>query len=213
MFLETKNAKDLTPKNLPKSNFIIKTNHDSSGGLIVIESSEVNWKKTQEKFSRLLKECHYTVTREWQYKNIPRRIIVEQLLTTKEGKIPNDYKFLFFNGKLAFIIVDLDRFGPNRTRNLYDSKWNLLPCEWKRPNGIKLEKPKRFKKMKRVAKTLAKDFVCMRVDLYNIDGKIFFGELTLHHSSGLSKFVQQECDLKFGKLLNIENLQLSKKSV
>ncbi|MCB0399870.1 MAG: glycosyl transferase [Winogradskyella sp.] len=211
LFFETKNAKDLTPDNLPDNNFIIKTNHDSSGGLIVRDSSEVDWKKTQEKFSRLLKEDHYIVTREWQYKNIPRRIIVEQLLTTKEDKIPNDYKFLFLNGKLAFIIVDIDRFEANRTRNLYDSKWNLLPFEWKRPKGPHIEKPKNFKKMKKLAKKLARDFVCLRVDMYNIDGNIYIGELTLHHSSGLSKFVQEEYDFKLGKLLNIENLQLSRK--
>ncbi|GAB4163091.1 MAG: ATP-grasp fold amidoligase family protein [Winogradskyella sp.] len=211
LLFETKNAKDLIPENLPHNNFIIKTNHDSSGGLIVRDSSKVDWKKIHEKFSRLLKENHYIVTREWQYKNIPRRIIVEQLLTTIDGQIPYDYKFMFFNGKLAFIIVDLDRFETKRTRNLYDRKWNLLPFEWKRPNGITIEKPKKFKKMKKLAKKLAKDFVCIRVDMYNIDGKIYFGELTLHHSSGLSKFVQEEYDFKLGKLLNIENLQLSRK--
>lgn len=211
LLFETNNAKDLIPENFPNNNFIIKTNHDSSGGLIVRDASNVDWKKTQRRFGRLLKESHFAVTREWQYKNIPRRIIAEELLTTKDGKIPSDYKFQFLNGKLAFVLVDLDRHGEKRTRNLYDENWNLLPCEWGRPNGIALEKPKNFEEMLNIAKTLAQDFVCIRVDFYNIDGKIYFGELTLHHASGLQKFLQKECDYKFGKLLNIKNLQLSRK--
>ena len=144
-----------------------------------------------------------------QYKSIQPRIVFEQLLLTEDGSIPNDYKFQFLNGKLAFVFVDIDRHSNKRTRNLYDADWNLLPCEWGRPNGVPIEKPTNFEEMKKVAEILAQDFVAIRVDFYLVKGKIYFGELTLYHSSGLQKFLQKDCDYKFGKLLNIKNLMLS----
>jgi hypothetical protein len=207
LYYETINTNDLRPENLPEANFIIKTNHDSSGGLIVRDKSLIDWKKERKKFKRKLNENHYVSTGEWQYKYIKPRIIVEKLLMMEDGSIPNDYKFQFFNGKFAFAFVDLDRHSGERTRNLYDSNWDLMSCEWGRPNGEKIPKPSNFDEMKKVAEKLAEDFVCIRVDFYLVKGHVYFGELTLHHASGLQKFLQKECDYKFGELLNIENLK------
>ncbi len=203
LLYHTKDAKNISPENLPNSNFIIKTNHDSSGGVIVRNKSSIDWVKVQKRFRRLLKENHFYSTREWQYKNIEPRIVVEELLTYEDGSIPDDYKLHCFNGKFAFMMIDFDRHSERRTRNLYDKDWNLIPCNWGRPYGKKLEKPKGFDKMKKLAEKLAQDFIYARVDFYYVREKIYFGELTFHHASGFQKFYQEECDLKFGKLLNL----------
>src|SRR5690606_16030518 len=126
LLYHTKDFRDIRPENLPDSNYIIKTNHDSSGGVIVREGSSIEWNSVRKRFKRLLKENHYYSTIEWQYKNIEPRIIVEELLTYEDGKIPDDYKLHCFNGKLAFIMIDFDRHTDKRTRNLYDRDWNLI---------------------------------------------------------------------------------------
>ncbi len=203
LIFHTDNYKDLVPENLPESNYIIKTNHDSSGGLIVKNSNKLNYKEIQKRFRRLMKENHYYSTKEWQYKNIKPHIIVEKLLLTEDGDIPSDYKFHCFNGKVEFIMVDLDRFGDLRTRNLYDKDWNLLECKWGRPNGKPVKKPNKLNEMIEIAEKLATKFIYLRVDLYYVKEEIYFGELTLYHASGFQAFLDPQCDLKFGKLLKL----------
>ena len=207
LLFNTTNAKDLVSENFPESNFIIKTNHNSSGGLIVRDKSEVNWKKAQKRFKRLLNENHYYSTVEWHYKNIEPQIIAEQLLTHDDGSIPEDIKLHCFNGKVAFIMIDFDRFGKLRTRNLYDPDWNLIECNWGRPYGRKMNKPSNLDEMIAVAEKLASDFVYLRVDLYLIKSQIYFGELTFYHASGLQAFYKKECDQKFGDMLDISSLK------
>lgn len=207
LLYHTKNYKDLKPENLPDKNFIIKTNHDSSGGLIVRDATTINWNSARKRFKRQLSENHYNSTKEWQYKNIEPRIIVEQLLTYEDGSIPEDYKFHCFNGKLKFIMIDFDRFGDLRTRNLYDPEWNLIKCNWGRPYGKELKKPNNLDEMIQIAEKLSEDFVYARIDFYLVKGKTYFGEITLYHASGFQKFYQKECDEKFGKMLNLSSLK------
>ncbi|WP_179345062.1 ATP-grasp fold amidoligase family protein [Winogradskyella ursingii] len=207
LLYETKNPDDIRPENLPDINHIIKCNHDSTGGVIVIDKSNIDWKRTRRRFRRLLKLNHYVKTREWQYKNIEPRIIVEKLITNADGSIPDDYKIHCFHGKVVFFGVDVDRHLETRGRNLYDTNWNLLPCNWGRPNGRDLPKPENLDEMITLAEKLAKDFIYLRVDFYSVEGRTYFGELTLHQSSGFRKFWQKECDEKFGKLLNLKSIK------
>ena len=207
LLFHTTNPDDIKPENFPDSNFIIKANHNSSGGIIVREKSSVDWEAARKRFKRLLRENYFYSTREWQYKNIEPRIIAEKLLTYEDGSIPEDYKFHCFNGKLAFVMIDFDRHTNKRTRNLYDPDWNLIPCNWGRPYGKELERPKNLEEMKMVAEKLAQDFIYVRVDLYLVKGCIYFGELTFHHNSGHQKFIQEEWDYKFGDLLKIKELE------
>lgn len=203
LLFHSKDPNDLVPESFPDTSFIIKANHNSSGGLMVRDKSEVDWKSARKRFKRLLRENFYYSTREWQYKNIEPRIIAEELLTYEDGSIPEDFKFHCFNGKLAFIMIDFDRHTNKRTRNLYDRDWNLIPCNWGRPYGKDLEKPNNLDEMIEVAEKLAEDFIYVRVDLYLVRGKIYFGEITFHHNSGHQRFIQEEYDLKFGEMLNI----------
>lgn len=204
LIYQTENPNNIKAENIPSNSFIIKTNHDSSGGIIVREKSSVNWNEARKRLKKLLKENYFYSSREWQYKNIKPCIIVEQLLTYNDGSIPDDYKFHCFNGNLVFIQVDLDRHSDHK-RNLYDSEWNFIPCVWKYKNGKAMKKPLLFDKMKELVEIIAKDFIYVRVDLYNVENDIYFGELTFHSESGHGKFNPEEYDLKFGNLLNLKD--------
>lgn len=118
-----------------------------------------------------------------------------------------DYKFFCFNGIPQFLKVDYDRFSNHRA-NYYDLDWNLLDIgEKKCPpdfNHIEL-KPKNFDNMIEIAKTLSVGFPFMRVDLYNDNGAIYFGELTFSPDSGFGEFLNDEQDIKLGNLINLPN--------
>lgn len=195
--------RDIKPENFPEYPFIIKTNHDSSGGEIVWDKKDVDWDKVRNQFRKRLKSNYAIFGKgEWQYADIKPMIIAEKLLVTADGGIPADFKMHCLNGNLEFTQVDLDRHK-DHTRNLYDKAWNLLPVEWIYENGPDLEKPLVYSKMVELAEFLAKDFICLRVDFYVLQEKIFFGELTFHSDSGYMKFDPKEWDTTFGNKLKL----------
>ncbi|WP_418509947.1 ATP-grasp fold amidoligase family protein [Corallibacter sp.] len=200
---ETQNVRDIIPENLPDYPFIIKTNHDSSGGIIVKDKTAVNWIQVQNTLDKNRTVNYYYRFKEWQYKNIETRVIVEKLLQDSDGNIPMDYKMYFFNGKLKFTQVDMGRFDGERGRNLYSKKWKPLKFIIKRPNGKPIQKPERYKDMVKLGEKLSKPFCFVRVDFYCFDGKIYFGELTFHPSSGHCKFNPKKYDKKLGKKLKL----------
>ena len=203
LLFTTKNPREIVPDNLPEFPCIIKTNHDSSGGIIIRDKYDNhNWKEIQSFLRANMSQNFYWVGREPQYKNLMSRIVVEKLLTDKNGAIPYDFKMHCFNGKVVFTQVDLDR-QINHTRNLYDVDWKFIPCKWKYKNGKHIEKPIPYEKMQNLAETIAKDFINIRVDFYVVENKIFFGELTFHSESGLGKFEPEFYDQHFGSLLNL----------
>ncbi|MCX7548386.1 ATP-grasp fold amidoligase family protein [Xanthomarina sp. F1114] len=201
---------DLVPANLPDKPFIIKTNHDSSGGEIIRDKTKVNWKKLHKKFRKLLSKNYYYIGKEWQYKNIKPGILVEQLLVEENGQVPFDYKFHCFNGKVEVIHVDIDRYS-NHKRNCYNPKWELLPFTWSMwknnkplwPNGKHVDKPVQLDKMITIAERLSEPFPYVRIDLYEFASEVLFGEITFHHGSGLEIIHPKEWDLKLGNLVTI----------
>lgn len=198
----TLNPKDIKPENLPDVPCIIKVNHNSSGGIIVRDkySPDVDYTYIKNTLRWNMSENYYWNGREPQYRNIIPRIIVEKLLMDDEGNIPFDYKFHFFNGKLAFAQVDSDRLT-NHKRNLYSADWENLPCSWEYEKGKFIDKPVSFNEMKELGTILAQDFTYVRVDFYALGDKVFFGELTFHSDGGIGPFTPHEYDLKFGDML------------
>lgn len=207
---ETKNPRDIIPENLPDFPIIIKANHDSSGGIIVRDKSTVNWIKTQNMLASFLDINYYYRFKEWQYKNIERRIIVEKLLTDDQGAIPFDYKFHCFHGKVEFIQLDLNRFT-NHMRNMYDRNWTLLPFNWcnfidgkpKLENGGHVDKPKCLREMIIIAEKLSEAFKYVRIDLYEFNNRVYFGEVTFHPCSGAKVIHPEEWDYKFGEMIDL----------
>lgn len=150
--------------------------------------------------------------REWVYRDVKPRIIAEQLLESEDGLDIMDYKFFCFNGIVRCLKVDFNRFSCHQA-NYYDRQFCLLPfgelvCP---PNpSYTILKPKNFELMIKLAEKLALGFPFIRVDLYNVNGKIYFGELTLFPNSGFGKFVPEEWDKKLGDFLELDKIDKCK---
>jgi hypothetical protein len=196
-------ADEITLDKLPEYPVIIKTNHGSGGAIIIKDKRLVNIAHIQKDLKKQLKKNLYPFGKEWQYKNIRPYIIVEKLLIDETGNIPVDYKFHCFHGKVEVIHVDIGRFTDHR-RNVYDAQWNLLPFSWGYGTSRKIiAKPEVLDKMIGIAVQLSLSFMYVRVDLYLVEDKICFGELTFHHGSGFEKFHPQEFDRILGDKLKL----------
>lgn len=202
LILQTTSTNDLTPEMLPDYPVIIKTNHDSGGGTIVRNKNEINWSEVRSHFKTRLSFNYDYGKGEWQYGEISPCIIVEKLLIDENGNIPADYKMHFFNGQLAFTHVDMDRETDHR-RNLYDPEWSYIPCSLLYSNGRQIEKPSVYNEMIRIGRALSRNFIYVRVDLYVVQNKIYFGELTFHHGSGNELFTPIEWDQILGEKLSL----------
>ncbi len=202
LLYKTENVNDIHASNLPDEPFVIKTNHDSGGVVLVQDKNNMDWKDVRKDLLKKLKTNYYYTGKEWQYKNIKPCIIIEELLLDENNNIPSDYKLHCFNGKLKFTQIDTGRFE-NHERHLHDIDWNLIDCQWFFKSGEGVEKPKLMDKMQELAEELAKDFDYVRIDLYNIGEKIYFGEITFTPGSGWEFFSPIECDRKFGEMLNL----------
>ena len=210
LLFHTTNVDEININNLPNCKCIVKANHDSGHYQIIRDKHSVNYDELRMKCSSWLAQNYYDVSREWQYKNIkPRRILVEELLETSSGKLPNDYKLHYINGELQFVYVSFDREGVN-DRCTYDRDWNRLPFVWvpkdsyrSDMNKANVPKPKSFDKMVEFADKIASRFKYVRVDFYDVDGKLYFGEITLHHGSGFDLFFPDDYDFIYGEKLNL----------
>lgn len=156
-----------------------------------------------------LKKKHYPLSREWNYRNITPKIIAEKTLNNNEGLI--DYRFLCSYGEVQGLFVDIntaDEKGNHSTdasRNVYDSNFNLLDVTVTRPriknNDINL--PPNINEMKKYAQILSETFPFCRVDLYNVDGEIKFGELTFFHSGGVNKIYPEKYKYTLGNWIKL----------
>ena len=187
--------------------FVLKCNHDSGGLAICRNKKDFNKDKAKQKINNSLKSNFFWIGREYQYKNIVPKIICEKFIS-ENGNIPEDYKIYCFNGKPDAILVCKGRFseGSHKAQyHYYDHKWNYLP--YNKGESIDrdpyIPKPQNLEKMIEIAKKLSKDFIFARIDLYNINGKIYFGEITLSPNSGFDPDITLETDRIFGEKLEI----------
>lgn len=193
---------DINLKTLPKT-FVLKATHGSAWNIICSDKKTLNIDEVKTKLTNWMKLNYCDdFGKERQYRKIIPRIICEENLSVNNQSLP-DYKFFCFNGVPKFVQVDLDRYQ-NHTRNYYDLSWNLLPYTYNYPNySKKVDKPKSLKQMLNIAIKLCKNFRHVRVDLYNIDGKIYFSELTFTPENGMGKFDPIDIDFLWGTYLNI----------
>ena len=185
--------------------FVLKTTHagGSSGVVICKDISEFDYDGSRKKLQSSLHFDTYWVIREWPYKMVKHRIIAEQLLKCNDGDL-KDYKFYCFNGEPKVLLVASNRFTTHNF-NYFDMNFNDLPitsCDG--PRSTKpIPKPQNFQKMIEIAKSLSTGIPHVRVDLYNVDGKIYFGELTLYDSSGYDNMSSEKWNEQFGKWLTL----------
>jgi len=193
-------VEEIDPNKLPQK-CVLKPNHGS--GMVVFYDKKSGmdvWDSQKIKLRKWLDLDVYKETREWQYKNIPRKIIVEPLIDEMSKVI--DYKFYCFDGKVKIICLDMNRFA-NHKRNFVDCNWNLLPYIQKFENGKLPEKPSNFDEMINICEKLSAGLIFSRIDLYNINNEIKFGEITLHPSSGHAPFETYQQDLGMGSFMNL----------
>lgn len=187
--------------------FVIKCTHDSNGLIICRDKKQLNIDKAKKDINTSLYYNYYYGGREWPYKNVKPRIIIEKYMNDGKNDEINDYKCFCFNGKVEYIQVDYDRFK-NHGRNEYDRDWNYIPFTTDFPtdkNRI-IEKPKKLKLLIELVEKIVKNIGIesfVRIDMYIVKDKIYFGEITFYPGSGFLKFEPSEYDKKIGDLVNI----------
>lgn len=188
--------------------FVLKCTHDSGGIIVCKDKSELNQGEVRAKFSRWLKTNYFYQNREWPYKNVKPRIIAEQYMEDESGYELKDYKWFCFNGEPKALFIAADRGMENEETkfDFYDMDFNHLPFTNGHPNASKLpRKPKGFDKMKELAAKLSVGEPHVRVDFYDINGCVYFGELTFYHWSGMVPFEPKEWDYIFGSWIKIQD--------
>ena len=188
---------------LPDS-FVIKTTHGGGGLSVVVcpSKQEMDIEAVKEKLLFENKPIpEKRGGREWAYYGLIPGIVAEELLVNTENPEAgvNDYKIFCYSGKAKYIVVDADRYIGHK-RNFYDTEWNNIHVGSDCPALDRdMPKPENFDEMIRIAEKLSEDFPYVRVDLYNIEGKIYFGELTFYPWSGYVQYTPDDWDYKFGE--------------
>lgn len=193
---------DIDFSKLPNQ-FVLKTTHGCGGIIICKNKSELNILETKEKLEKSLKQNYFIFGREWPYKNVIPKIIAEEYMVDESGTELKDYKFFCFNGQPKVLFVATDRATDTRF-DFYDMNFNSLPIINGHERAVKkIAKPKNFERMIELSKKLSKHIPHVRVDFYNVNGKIFFGEMTFYHWGGMKPFEPEEWDYTFGNWLEL----------
>jgi len=190
---------DIDFETLPEQ-FVLKTTHDSGGYLICREKSALDIPGAKRKMRRLLRRDYYKCSREWPYKNVRPRIIAEKYMEDSVHKELRDYKFFTFGGipKVLYIAQGRGKDGETAA-DFFDMEFNHLPFTIDHDMApVPPEKPVNFERMKELAAKLSEGTPQLRVDFYEVDGKVYFGEMTFFHCSGMAPFHPEQWDRTFG---------------
>ena len=194
------NADEIDFVSLPNQ-FVLKTTHDSGGLVICKNKDTLDIKSVRRRLNRFLQRQYYDCNREWPYKNVKPRIIAEKYMEDNEHKELRDYKFFTFNGvpKVLYIAQGRGR-GEATVADFFDMDFNHLSFTIDHDQAqTPPPKPKCFEEMKRLAETLSEGTPQLRVDFYEVNGQVYFGEMTFFHCSGFEKFHPEEWDHIFGE--------------
>ena len=203
-----KNVDDIDFKSLPEK-FVLKCNNDSGGIVICKNKKDFDEVKAKSFLKERLKNNGYWYGREWPYKNVKPCIIAEKYMEDSISKDLKDYKFFCFNGSMEFFDIDIDRFIEHRS-NYYDRNGNFLPFgkTYCPPDYTKkIEMPKNLDKMIELAETISHNTVLSRIDFYEIDGQVYFGDITFYPGSGFSPFTDEKWDYKLGDMIDLPNIK------
>lgn len=196
--------KEINFDKLPNQ-FVLKTTHDQGGVVICRNKSQFDYIKAEKILNKHLNRKHYYLSREWPYKNVTPRILAEKLLITNEDII--DYKFYCFHGVPKVMYISTGRQTGNTTFDFYDMEFNHLNLKRPHHNNSKFshKKPQNWDLMIELSSKLSKGFPHLRVDFYEIEQKLYVGELTFFQGGGLMPFIPQEWDYKLGSWIDINS--------
>ena len=182
---------DIDFDSLPNS-FVLKCTHDSGGLVICHDKAKLDLDYAKNKINKSLKQNYYWRGREWPYKNVKPRIIAEKFMVDGESECLTDYKFFCFGGEPKFMYRSMDKAKDPRT-DFFDMDYNRLDMRMRDPNSDTVPPmPECFEEMKRLSRILSAGIPHLRVDFYEIGGKIYFGELTFYHCGGFVKIQPEE---------------------
>ena len=194
---------DIDFEKLPNQ-FVLKCTHDSEGLLIVKDKSKLDFKKAKKKIERDMKYNFYYIGREYPYKNVKPRIIAEPYMEDDKHHELRDYKFFCFDGEPKAMFVATDRDTGHTKFDYYDIHFNHLDIIQHYPNSEKvIEKPINYDKMVEFSRKLSSGLKHVRIDFYEVNGKLYFGEITFYHFSGLQPFNDKKWDDLFGSYIDI----------
>jgi hypothetical protein len=187
--------------------FILKCTHDSGGTIICTDKSKLDVQKTNSYLRKKLNRNYFYLHREFPYKKIKSRIICEQFISPDGVSTPIDYKFFCFHGVPKIIQVDTNRFT-NHGRLTLDTNWNKVPFvidpQYVKEN-LQIEKPGNLDEMLAISKKLSQGFKFIRIDLYSVNTKIYFGEMTFYQLAGYENITPYEYNEWMGSLINLHD--------
>ncbi len=195
--------------------FVLKATHGYHFNLLVKDKNQLNRKRARYLMYKWLSKNQYKRGGlEWAYKHAKPRLIVEKYLEEIGKEDINDYKFFCFDGVPQLLHVDIDR-GTKHSRAYYDMDWNKLPIKHDSIAFIEGEtkKPENFDEMVEVASKLAGKFPYVRVDLYNLNNKIVFGEMTFYPADGRLEFIPEKYNRILGDYLEIPEIPEGEKYI
>lgn len=188
---------------LPKQ-FVIKTNHDC-GGLVICKNKDTfNNVEAKTKIDKHLADNYYLHNREWSYKNIKPKVFVEEFISNPDGSPLVDYKFYCFNGKPIYFMYSVGEAEHNVRNHKFDMQCNSVDHHFKKSPTLPIEEvklPGNIDEMIKIVTKVCQNFPHVRVDLYNIDGKIYVGEMTFYTNGGYVNIIDKEYDLYLGSLI------------
>ena len=196
---------DIEWDKLPEQ-FVLKTTHSGDSLGVVICKDKTHFDKTAaiKNLQKSLEKDYYKAGREWPYKNVRRRIIAEKFMEDEKFHELRDYKFFCFDGQVKALFIATGRQTGNLTFDYFDDQFRKLPFKQSHPTSTEdFEVPENFEEMKRIASKLSKGLPHVRVDLYDVNGKIYFGEMTFYHYGGCVKFDPECWDKTFGDWLTL----------
>ena len=186
--------------------FVIKVSSDSGGIVVCKDKQTLDIEKAKEKLTNGWGKNYYVHNKEYPYRDLIPRIIAEEYKEDESGYELRDYKIFCFNGepKILFVASDRQKAGEDTKFDFFDLNWNHLPFTNGHPNSKEhIAKPKNFEEMLEIAKKLSVGIPQVRIDLYNCNGQIYFGEITFFHWSGMTAFDPVEWDFKLGKMIKL----------
>jgi hypothetical protein len=202
-YFHTYVLEDITPERITAETFVVKTNHDSGGVFFCRDRATFDWAALRRDLAFRLRNDHHMNTRARHYGQIRRGLIVQHLLEVPGGGVPADYKIFCFQGVPQHIQVDIGRFGGHR-RAIMRPDWTPADVfsrhEW--PEALP-ERPASLDRMLDIAAGLSRRFQFVRVDLYEVDGRVWFGELSFFPGGGLIPIKPRSYDLEMGRLIDL----------
>ena len=192
--------------------FVLKTTHGggNTGVVVCKDKNQLDKSDAIKKLNKSMKQDLYKFQREWPYKNVPKKIIAEVYMEDVKTKELRDYKFFAFDGIVKALFIATERGRGNVKFDFFDANFNHLDLIQQHPmSGVEIPKPSCFDQMKDIASKLSVGLPHVRVDLYEVNGKVYFGEFTFSHHGGVVPFHPKEWDFKFGSWLKLPDKSLS----